>query len=230
MRLRTNPLTHSNDPRETGKFSFGALNPNYKDIQEQIETNNQASDLIKKGVNILCFSKDYKLDEVWWDGYNLPRMWATYGRKHQGACLEIDLTKFKLENEPFFQGSDVILGDINYSNQIDHDWLNFNRINEIGFENYLEEFRRKNSSAFFLCKHRDWESEHEWRIVHFSDNHKQVFLSIRDSLKQVIVGSEFPKESLKILYNLVGNKISQVQYANDRLCAFRFKNEFLETL
>jgi len=112
-------------------------------------------------------------------------MWAQYGDNHKGICFEIDKEKFKKENKRFI--NDKFFKPVKYSvfsrgfyPTVDERKLEKYKINQI-----LLDTLKLHSDYLFFSKLIDWESEHEFRLIHFSKSRKNQYCSIKDSLKAI---------------------------------------------
>ncbi len=233
-KLRLNSIVNTNDPRENKSFGFGAENSNYRGDEHAIEDHTK-SDLkvtndIRKGVKVLCFSQDYKHKQEWYDGYNLPRMWAQYAGNHKGVCLEIDKDIFLEENKKCI--GEAYFKNIKYCNENEYPWIDFSRLKTLGYNNYITEFRQKHLDYLFFTKSIDWEAERELRLLKISKQAQKVeFVSIKKSLKNVIVGIDFNEVYLPSMVALIPEKkISRIILNSGDLKSFEYKDEYLKNL
>ncbi|UTW66766.1 DUF2971 domain-containing protein [bacterium SCSIO 12643] len=229
--LRLNSIVNTNDPREYKSFGFGAINGKFssgKEIREHQEWDSKATNLIRKGVKVLCFSQDYKIDEEWFDGYNLPRMWAHYGHNHTGVCFEIDKNIFMDENSDRLKNT--FLKAIDYVYKFDYPWIYYDRLKEVGEERYFNEFKKANMDYLFFKKFVDWEAERETRLLKFStESDLDEYVSIKKSIKRIIIGCEFNLVYLPSLIKLSdGIKIEKIAYSNEGFKSFPFSDEYIE--
>ena len=226
-RLKLNSISLTNDPREKKEFSFDVFNSPAKNIKEYLKQNSELSRLIKKNVKVLCFSEDYKINNKWYEGLNLPRMWSQYAENHKGICLEIDKDLFIEENKESFKhwfGKSINYGDSNNSPSIDYD-----KIEEEGIESYIKSFQHKEMDFLFFRKFYDWEAEREYRIIHFSENTNNEFAKIEKSLKRIILGIDFNEIYLPTLIKLANKtKISIISSEHGELQAFDYLQEYLD--
>lgn len=223
-RLRLNDIGETNDPREYKRFGFAGKNrPDYirNDKKLSIEFE-KYSKIIRENCKVLCFSQDYFAENEWWDGYNLPRIWAQYGENHQGICLEIDLDEFKKENDSLINDINTHFKDILYSNKvhdpsINYPTIDYPRLLEVGIS-YFKELRKSYYKYFFYKKNLDWQTESEIRLLHFGKPDNDYYCSIKSSLKRIILGLEFDMGKLSVLETICGDiEICQLEFANNNL-------------
>lgn len=229
--FKLSPLNKSNDPRENFNLGFGTVNAEFRE-EAFFENYNmwvEKVNSIRKDARILCFSKDYFVENEYWDGYNLSRMWSQYGDNHSGVCLEIDKDVFMKENSEFFNRPHVKFEEVDYSNDRKF-WIDFSNLGELGEQEFLNKIRDTKYRYLFFRKTIDWDDEHEDRVVVFDNNIDNNFLSIGESLKKVIVGIDYPEESMQILHSLVGNKIARIRYENGKMEAWQFGDDYYESL
>ncbi len=94
MRWRLNQAANLNDPKEAEVDEWMVPYANTVD-RDQVEAQiKEITDYFRFNVKIACFSKDarpphdiFRSSNL---GYSKPRMWATYGDTHRGACLVFD--------------------------------------------------------------------------------------------------------------------------------------------
>lgn len=233
-KLRINPIVKTNDPRENKTFGFSGINPPFsKDnfIQEQREWNKEISSRLRNNTKVLCFSTDYEIIDnknnvsEQFDGYNLSRMWAQYGENHHGICIDIDRDLLKKENnidDNYFQ-------KMNYNTTVNFPSINYDRIKEIGIDDYILEYRETNLTELFFTKAIDWETEHEFRLVQFSSYNENTFISIEKSIKRIILGIDFKMEYLpSIIKNADSIPIEKISFENNTLISLRFREDFIK--
>jgi hypothetical protein len=230
--LRLNSFERTNDPREYKSFGFGAINAHFDHanyIDQVHAEQDKISRQIKKDCKVLCFCEDYFTEGEWWDGFNLPRMWAQYGENHKGICLEIDKTEFIEENKDILGSDLTFFESIHYTNKDEYPFVEFDQYNERG-DDYLKDFIRSYYKYLFFQKNKDWETEHELRLIHF-DNAVDKYCSIKKSLKKIIVGIDFDVDRLRILTKISnGVKLYKADYDNGVIKIFDYREEYLEKL
>lgn len=204
-KLRLGLLVKTNDPRENKSFIFSTKFKTDIDIGPLNERNKEISDILRSDCKVLSFSND----SADYFGYESSRMWAYYGSNHQGVCLEFDKSEFINENSSLIKKE--LLRDIKYyqfsiKTGIIHKVIDYNEINLIGKEKYLKEkFRLLNLDYLYFTKNKEWESEAEIRLIHFSNNITDEFCSIKNSLKNIYLGLDFDEKNLQPLIDLCPN-------------------------
>lgn len=191
-KLLLNPLLKTNDPREYKSFVFSARYSESLNLEDLKKTNRQISNVLRADCKVLCFSIDHK-DQF---GFEYSRMWAHYGGNHMGVCLELDKAQFIDENKKII--------DPKLIRPIKYDKLNFddvisqqkevdvNRLNMIGLSRYVKEvFRPEHLKYFYFTKNKEWKSEREVRVIHFSEETKNEYCSIQKSLRKIYLGVDF---------------------------------------
>jgi len=203
-RLRISSYKKFNDPRETKTFGFGAINKKNENLSIQSELKEKIgySDIIRNGAKILCFCEDYYTESDWWDGYNLPRMWAQYGDKHKGVCLEFDKDSFINENAGLLNSESTFYDSVNYTMRNEYLFIDHPLMDELGKRKYFDQLRRQNHKYLFFQKNWDWHTESEFRILHFANERQDVYCSIKNSLKRIILGVDFKKELILQSYKI----------------------------
>jgi hypothetical protein len=185
LNLKLNFLKNTNDPKEKTISTKHAIQ-NVEFAGEYLELSNELQKLIDTKYRVCCFATDYINDNEKYYGYQLQRMWATYGDNHKGICLVIDRQKFIKENS--IDNVNSFLEKIDYDSQASNQI--FKETSETS-ENYEEEASKllnHNLDKIFYTKHHDWITEHEVRLVSNSDNE---LCSIKESLSTIILGFDF---------------------------------------
>lgn len=192
MQLRLSPLNNTNDPRENKPFNFThdyRLSHRHGDHEE---ADAEISEELRKGVKVLCFSRETKTKESF--GFELTTMWAHYGGRHTGVCIELGKKEFIDQNRQKIK--EGLFKNIKYQkfyfqNLQEHPVIDFKQIDKIGKEKYVDQFRMKHRDHFFFTKDYDWRSEYETRLVYFSNNLNEEYCKIDQSIKNIYLGVDF---------------------------------------
>jgi len=216
LKLRLNSINKTNDPRENKHFNFASTSK--KTIPNLLNSNKKVSKILRQDCKVLCFSDD----NVNYHGYEMSRMWAYYGENHKGICLEIDKHEFINENKEFINPN--LLRKIRYKQQRVHSEqkfinVDYTNIKKGELEKYLKTtFRRKHLKHLFFTKNKEWQSEEEIRLIHFSNEIKDEYCSIKNSLKKIYLGVDFDEKKIPILIKLCPNvNIYKLEYAEYRM-------------
>ena len=185
LKLRLSPIVNTNDPRENKSFIFAAISNAGLDLAELNKRNEEISKTLRDDCKVLCFSDDNPP----YFGYEMSRMWAYYGGNHQGVCLVFDKTEFINENKTVINAE--YLRNINYfkfdiKKEYTHKTVDHIEMEKLGKEKYIKEvFRPTNLEHLYFTKNKEWDSETEIRLIHFSSNPEDEFCSIKNSLKNM---------------------------------------------
>lgn len=213
-------IVNTNDPRENKHFTFRSESKGMTNDEITIK-NSEVNALLKKNCKTLCFSQDYK--GKW--GCASSQMWAHYGDKHRGICLELDKKAFIKENPhidwSLFKNVKYVnhkipkISDKPNDNPFNQKTINYISAKKAGFENYvLNVFRKKHLDYFYFTKNKEWESEREIRIIHFGDDSIKEFCSIKGSLRNIHLGIKFDDAELPSIQKLVsGIDFYKMDYA-----------------
>lgn len=186
MTLRSNYLSEMNDPREMEAFVFGGTNVPYSKMyaghynkDTQIDCMYKLGDEIKGRIQVICFSGANE------DGWNNEMMWAHYGDKHKGICIEIDqdviIHNMKTSNQNFK------IDNVDYAEEADT-WLNWDNNHTID-ENITYFISNKYKDLAFK-KSNCWKPEDEIRLMLINET-KQVYVSLINSITSVYLGRYF---------------------------------------
>jgi hypothetical protein len=216
MQLRLSPLTHTNDPRENKDFVFASF-----DWSQNINNNREDSyrfcKTLRNDCKLICFSRNGR--QLY--GWELSRLWATYGDRHQGICLEFDMYDFIDENRVIAikKGN---FSNITYFNPLSrfkgHIQIDYPELERLGEFKYLRNnFRRKYKKQLYFTKTKEWQSEQEVRLIYFSDFKNDEFCSIKKSLRRIFLGVDFKEQYKPSLEKLFDKKIIKLKYHDGRL-------------
>lgn len=190
LKLKMNTLMNTNDPKEK-KISLFNYFDNVKYAGTYIDMKIILKEILDNEYKICCFSGDFIEDGIGFSGMNLPRMWATYGDKHKGVCLKINLEKFCEENS--VDDKTRILKKVNYLSRLNHRLTYSEPDIDIDNRKAVELLINDNMDTLFFEKHKDWETEKEIRFVSFE---KRDYCSIKDSLDTILLGIDFDNKYL----------------------------------
>ena len=203
FKLLLSPLVYTNDPKENQSFNFNHIDIIEGEEKDIVKLNKQYSKIIRDNCKVLCFSEDYFEEKQW--GCLLSNMWAHYGDNHRGICLELDKEVFINENKTLFDFK--FLKPVKYVNFKERNNIRCNidhsRLRKVGVNNYLKnEFRNECAKYLFFTKNLEWASEKETRLIHFSVKKGNEYCSIKDSLRNIILGIDFPGQYLPSINKL----------------------------
>lgn len=200
LKLKLNTLKNLNDPKEKQISIFNSLG-NIPYIGEHLEIKSKLQYLLDTEYMVCSFSSDYIIEGIEYEGFNLPRMWATYGNNHKGICIKIDLEKFCVENNV----DDVTsyLRKVKYEIELDHNLYKKEDGFDIDTYKVTHQLIKDNIDKIFFLKHIDWETEREIRFVTI----KNDYCSIKNSIESIIVGIDFNSKYLPSIYNQIDSSI-----------------------
>ncbi|MFL5764924.1 MAG: DUF2971 domain-containing protein [Bacteroidia bacterium] len=217
--LLLSPIKNTNDPRENKSFVFGAQwwQDDFN-IGKMNELNQEISNALRDDCKLMCFSEDYK--HFW--GYESSRMWAHYGDNHKGLCIELDKEEFLKENAGIIDPK--LMRKINYyefniREPIIHKTVDHTLLKKMGMQEYLREvFRPEHLEYLYFTKNKEWESEQELRLLHFSKNKANEYCSIKKSIRNIFLGVDFHDSYLPAITALCPSiDISKLEYGDVRL-------------
>lgn len=223
--LLLNYLANSNDPREYKKFIFAAsywptntvYNPKIQD-----DINNS---ILKDDCKFLSFSTLYND----YFGFEYSNMWAHYGERHKGICLRINKEKFADENELTIKKGlfkTISYYQLDLSKVFPHPEVQYPESqSQEDLKKYLRnEFRNEYMDYLYFMKREEWFSEHEFRLVIFSENPNNEYCSIKDSLSGIILGLDYDSKNDSKIYNIAQQvPVSMLEYNDDRIIEKEYK-------
>ena len=238
QQLRLSPLINTNDPRENKSYVFASSywGTNFEKVKK---SDSEISQTLREDCKVLCFSQNHEgfdgSEGLKFFGHELSRMWAYYSDNHKGVCLELDKEEFIRENEGIIKSD--LFRDVQYFGfdfkARGHKVIDFTIAENIGLEKYLRgTFRSEHADYLFFTKNKEWESEHEIRLVHFSEKKENEFCSIKSSLRNIYCGVDFNKSYLPSLIHLCPEiDVSIMEYRDVRLISrviFSKKENFVD--
>ena len=194
--LKANNYNKTNDPRETFLWSFASTNNFNNEFNDNlIGAAFRIGYDIRKNAKVLCFTKEKT-------GARNEMMWSHYGTNHEGICLEIDEEEFKKENSLIFNLPLVYLENIDYSFTKYDDKPIFSNSQNNERSIVINSFIEKNYPYLFFKKSNYWSKEDERRFVAIIENWDGK-LSIRNSLKSIIIGIYCYEKYLSVIEELI---------------------------
>jgi len=217
MQLRLNPFLLTNDPKENKDFILASISDWNQNIYNHREDSKRFCKTLRNDCKLICFSRNGR--QLF--GWELLRMWATYGDRHQGVCLELDKNDFIQENHEITSKKGNF-SNITYINPLSkfkgHIQIDYTQLEKLGEDKYLRNtFRRKFKKQLYFTKTKEWQSEQEVRLIHFSDNTNDEFCSINKSLRRIILGVDFKEQYKPALEKYFDKKIIKLEYYDGRL-------------
>ncbi|MEI0605658.1 DUF2971 domain-containing protein [Brachyspira pulli] len=127
-------------------------------------------------------------------------MWSHYADKHQGICIEYDITSI-------YNKENLILKKVNYEASLKTNNINY-YTDAIGklFNNVKSSDNRNIDYIIdtFTVKSKEWEYEDEYRILFYDEkNENPNGALINLPIKSICFGVQTSKEDKELVYNLV---------------------------
>lgn len=139
-------------------------------------------------------------------GYARPRMWETYGRNHTGVCLAFDAAAMTNDEGDFRKNlrtkGAANLRPVEYTEGgfIRHPARVLPDITDdaSGTEQMVRHLMAHHD-AFWFLKLLDWETEYEYRFVHFPTAEESGPLDIQfgSALKAIVLGARFADSEIE---------------------------------
>ena len=125
-------------------------------------------------------------------------MWSHYADKHQGICIEYDISNI-------YKRKEVILKKIKYHTKMNR-YNSFTSNDDLTIRNFvLDEYTEINYIIeSFTIKSKEWEYEDEYRILFYDEkNENPNGTLINLPIKSICFGVQTSKEDKELVYNLV---------------------------
>lgn len=209
--IKISPIGLTNDPKES-RPSTPAVMASTINGKEHLEAmpkiHEEMVRAFREEWKVLCMTKhlpqkSYKeviknhVKHQFSYGYNRPRMWAQYAENHSGVCIIFDGKK--LHNNilaKLGEYSKIFCDSVKYRNYgaAAKNVIKYSDIATLGLTEGLRQHLLGNYRKYFLTKFPDWENESEYRwLVHSATSLSAEYISIEGTIKEIIVGSNFPK-------------------------------------
>jgi hypothetical protein len=197
-----------NDPSEAHRWAFGGINvplpdffPDYYSMETHIDCQFKFGKMIKDRFQVICFSGARQR------GWDNEMMWAHYGDRQRGVCLEFD-------EEKLMAGINVQLPNIYFKLQaVDYvkkrkrrpgiSW-NGNLTREENFTNFLSVL----CEDVVFYKSHFWEKEDEKRLL-FLNQQGNLFIPFEGALTAVHIGLAVPPVEFQTVYNVAKLKSAE---------------------
>jgi hypothetical protein len=219
--LKFNSIENSDDPNEYKKinpaFIYDPENTPLGDVKDMVDTGEKLNKIISK-TKMICFSTDIHggISRTTNEGWNLPRMWHSYGDAHRGICLEINKELLIEENPDVFTSRYVYKDIVHYQKK-----LNYPTLGKYRFENdeEIKDFLIENREQYFFQKHNDWMGEREFRIITFDKEIEYLYFGA--SVKKIILGERCPSIYTFLIKRSFQGKLYQINLNLRREYALR---------
>ena len=166
-------------------------------------------------------------------GFALPRMWSQYASNNEGICFIINKELFEIElnrNLEFFKHNQVVYKGFFDSIVIKEDKLNalYNKIKTRTNGGLTLLNQMSNDSKFlehnFFAKLKDWENEHEYRYVTFTDNAEDHIIigNLFNYLEGIVIGEKIDPAYENVIKMKVASKcrVKKISFGN-RSCILK---------
>ena len=134
--------------------------------------------------------------------YGRPRMWSQYGDESRGFCVVLSICKLNNAMSVLTDNHEQLIFDtVDY-----YDWVHcvsgsaaIEYGNEVDLSSVnMFEIINKNRllHSIYFKKSIDWKGEQEARWLLYSEQDKDVYVSIENAVEAVVLGCEFPLNQL----------------------------------
>jgi hypothetical protein len=203
-KIRLGNITSTNDPKESKQRLMIYLENPFNSVVRPLREKEQG---MLKEWRVFCtschnnpsweFMNADPLQEYEHVSYGMSHssMWAHYAENHSGVCLLFDGKKLNenIQNELKDKKANIFHGFVRYDYEkataptmvITSEGSKYRKAEEtrISLIHYYSEN--------FLYKSLDWKPEHEFRWLVQSQDTSEIFVSIENAIKAVIVGVDF---------------------------------------
>lgn len=156
-------------------------------------------------------------------------MWSHYADKHQGICIEYDITSI-------FNKKNYILKKVNYNSQLKNDSI-INYTNTVDSNNNILHnvvFDEDRSISYivdaFTIKSKEWVYEDEYRILYYDESNSNNGLLLNLPIKSICFGvntSESDKKLVCNIINMINKRNRKSNYKKIKVYQAKFDKEKL---
>jgi hypothetical protein len=231
--IRFNLFRQTNDPREAKDwwFTYTSSEEFPGDAESATKLFVEATRLAKATTKVLCLTRDNPEavgrtgEDEFGRGYAHPRMWAQYAGGHTGVCLMFNRAQLAEDIEHHLRPKGDLYGDaVIYADTAPDDFeafhLDYDKVLKVSLEAVIAEHVAKHYRALFFRKNLDWATELEYRWILRSPEPVAEFVPIRESLRAVVIGHDFPGDDLDALKYLAQGfgavEVAQCRWRNGR--------------
>lgn len=145
---------------------------------------------VKKECSVICFSKNYMLENNCQEGSNHPALWAHYAGNSSGVCIV-------LGKECLLDVNSELLSSLFHRlESVKYNLCCSPNIQDIMPDLSASEFLQQYYQEIFFKKHKDWSYECEERFFVEKSN---VYLDIKGAIKYIVLGGKVSGENLQRL-------------------------------
>lgn len=240
--LKLGRIMDSRDPYEYQAFKIRLLEDN--DLLQNdngfVEFIIAAKDL-KLNSQYLCFCipKSEHIGNEYYTrwGYDRPKLWESYGDKHQGICIALNREKIisefnakmnGLQNGQLAHDRIVYKDIVCRSQEIKPKTLSsyYRDIRHFNQADFLEEFKQ----SFFFQKDHDYQDENEYRLVYITSQHQEdLSIDISHSVTALYLGDKVERSFIEYYKKLFKKEfpeteIKQVHWFNGTVELITYSN------
>lgn len=197
MELLFSPFSRTNDPYEYKKVQFNFTSESHIGVKHSKEEFDYIQLLIndywKNKFKVICFTKNVNEENIV-NGYSKSRMWSQYGDDNKGVCLVFDKNELEKSVQDIYINEEekIVTGSVYYQNEYgmrnSSRNVDISNLNKYGPERIAFNHLKNYYEELFLTKNSDYRDENEYRIIVMMQREIQLFLSITNSLKGIILG------------------------------------------
>jgi hypothetical protein len=161
---------------------------------------------------VACFAQDREVpDSVMqpdeFRGWaNLP-LWAHYGAGHTGVCLRFDRGRLVAAFEAARENAiHQFYGLVQYPRGefgVGSHRISLEQAEEFGIDAVALRYADVHRDRVYFCKHADWASESEFRLVRTDLSAEPHYFNITDALTGVVLGDAFPNDRVPALLKML---------------------------
>lgn len=181
--------------------------------------------LLDKDDILYKITDNFRMTCLTTEPYNIL-MWAHYANKHEGICVEYDISKLSNIERGYILRKIEYDTDLTFDYNIESDNL-FNIKNDLQYHTIDSKY----PIDIFFIKHKTWQYENEYRLITYKGNNEKIELPI----KHIYLGKNIKdiyQKSIEELANKKNIPLSKMKCKEDNLFELEddlnFKSEFIK--
>lgn len=181
--------------------------------------------LLDKDDILYKITDNFRMTCLTTEPYNIL-MWSHYANKHEGICVEYDISKLSNIERGYILRKIEYNTDLTFDYNIESDNL-FNIKNDLQYHTMDSKY----PIDIFFIKHKTWQYENEYRLITYKGNNEKIELPI----KHIYLGKNIKDIYQKTIEELANEKnipLSKMKCKKDNLFKLEddsnFKSRFIK--
>jgi hypothetical protein len=200
--FRMSPFSRMRDPRESEWLPSASRVGRYtRDEKVEWREAQRLVSGLRDTFKVMSLTRDVPTipDPMFGRGFARPRLWEQYAGNHVGVCLcFVKETLHRTMTAALSAHKHFAHGPVTYHDApIRDEAQNVDLqavLNSGGSSAFIQQFVDRHLDELFFKKLTDWETEHEFRFVVWTDDTAPLMVDVGESLRAVVMGSRVAPE------------------------------------